>query len=58
MCNVLMAQCALVHSNFGKQCNMHVNNNDPIQRKVLLYITPCKQCPFHVNNSIVNQHTF
>ena len=57
---VLMAQCALVHSNVGKQCNIHVKNNNPhnkIRRKILLDITLCKQCTFNVNNSILNQHT-
>ena len=52
-----MAQCALVHSNIGKQCNIHENNNNPhgkIQRKILSDIT---LCTFHVKNSILNQHT-
>ena len=51
---------ALVCLNVSKQCNIHVNNNNPhnkIQRKILLDITLCKQCTFHVNNSILNQHT-
>ena len=48
--HVLMAQCALVCSNVGKQCSLCANNKN-------ITINICRQCTFHVYNSILNQHT-